>query len=370
MIIGVPKEVKNNEFRVAIVPGGVKQLVKNGHKVVIEKDAGAGSGIFDSDFQAEGATILDTAEEVWAKADLILKVKEPLESEWAHIKAGQILFTYFHFASSQPLTEAMMERQAICIAYETVETDDGHNVLLTPMSEIAGRLSIQHGANYLEAPQGGRGVLLGGVPGVEPAHIVVIGGGIVGYNAAKTAAGMGARVTILDIDLQRLRYLESIMAPNCTTLYSSEYNLRQILPEADLVVGGVLVVGAKAPKLITREMLRLMKPKAVIVDVAIDQGGCFETSRPTTHSNPVFIEEGIIHYCVANMPGAVSRTSTFALTNATMPYAIQIAKIGWPDVAKKNVVLRRGVNIVKGKIVYPGVAEAFDLPCHSLEDVI
>jgi len=299
MIIGVPKEVKNNEFRVAITPGGVKQFVKNGHKVVIEKDAGVGSGIFDSDYEEEGATLLPTATEVWAKADLILKVKEPLESEWPHIRPGQILFTYFHFASSQPLTEAMMERQGICIAYETVETDEGHNVLLTPMSEIAGRLSIQHGANYLEAPQGGRGVLLGGVPGVEPAHIVVIGGGIVGYNAAKTAAGMGARVTILDIDLQRLRYLESIMPPNCTTLYSSEYNLNQILPEADLVVGGVLVVGAKAPKLITREMLRAMKPKAVIVDVAIDQGGCFETSRPTTHSHPVFEEEGVIHYCPA-----------------------------------------------------------------------
>jgi len=353
-----------------MVPGGVKQFVKNGHEVCIQKDAGVGSGIFDDDYKAVGATILDTAKEVWETADLILKVKEPLPDEWAHIRPGQILFTYFHFASSQPLTEAMMKSRAVCIAYETVETDDGHNVLLTPMSEIAGRLSTQHGANFLEAPRGGRGVLLGGVPGVEPAHVVVIGGGIVGYHAARTAAGMGARVTILDINLQRLRYLESIMPPNCTTLFSSEYNLQQILPEADLVIGGVLVVGAKAPKLITRAMLRTMKPKSVLVDVAIDQGGCFETSRPTTHSDPVYEEEGIIHYCVANMPGAVSRTSTFSLTNATMPYALKIADLGWPEVAKKNSAIRRGVNMVDGKIVYPGVAEAFNLPCVELDKVI
>ncbi len=370
MKIGVPTEIKNNEFRVAIVPGGVKQLVKHGHEVYVQKDAGVGSGIFDDDYKAVGAKILDTAQEVWATADLILKVKEPLEKEWPHIQPGQILFTYFHFASSQPLTEAMMKSRAVCIAYETVETDDGHNVLLTPMSEIAGRLSTQHGANFLEAPRGGRGVLLGGVPGVEPAHVVVIGGGIVGYHAAKTAAGMGARVTILDINLQRLRYLESVMPPNCTTLFSSEYNLQQILPEADLVIGGVLVVGAKAPKLITRAMLRTMKPKSVLVDVAIDQGGCFETSRPTTHSDPVYEEEGIIHYCVANMPGAVSRTSTFSLTNATMPYALKIADLGWPEVAKKNSAIRRGVNMVDGKIVYPGVAEAFNLPCVELDKVI
>lgn len=369
MIIGVPKEIKDHEYRVAIVPGGVKQFVSKGHKVVIQKGAGMGSGIFDEDYRAEGATILDTAAEVWAQAELILKVKEPLESEWPHIRQGQIVFTYFHFASSQALTEAMVARKAICIAYETVETDDGHNVLLTPMSEIAGRLSIQHGANYLEAPQGGRGVLLSGVPGVEPARVVVIGGGIVGYNAAKNAAGMGARVTVLDIDLQRMRFLESVLPANCYTLFSSEYNVRQILPQADLVIGAVLVVGAKAPKVVTREMLKIMKPKAVMVDVAIDQGGCFETSRPTSHSNPIYIEENIIHYCVTNMPGAVSRSSTFALTNATLPFATQIANLGWPKLTQVSA-LRRGINIVNGQIVYPAVAEAFGLPYVTLDSVV
>jgi len=370
MIIGVPKEIKDHEYRVALVPGGVKQLAKYGHKILVQQGAGVGAGFFDKDYAGEGAEILPNAEEVWKKADLILKVKEPLESEWPHIRRGQILFTYFHFASSKALTEAMMKSGAICIAYETVETDAGHNVLLTPMSEIAGRLSIQHGANYLEAPHGGRGVLLGGVPGVESAHVVVIGGGIVGYNAAITAAGMGARVTVMDIDIQRLRYLDSILPHNCTTLFSSDYNIRRILPTADLVVGAVLVVGAKAPNVVTREMLKIMKPKAVLVDVAIDQGGCFETSRPTSHSNPVYEVEGIMHYCVTNMPGAVSRTSTFALTNATLPYALQIASLGWPECARKISDIRKGVNIVDGKIVFPGVAEAFNLPYHPIDEAL
>ncbi len=370
MIVGVPKEIKDHEYRVAIVPGGVKQLVRHGHKVVIQKGAGVGSGIFDEDYTAEGAQIVPTAEEVWKKADLILKVKEPLESEWPHIRPNQILFTYFHFASSRPLTEALMKSKSVCIAYETVETPDGHNVLLTPMSEIAGRLSIQHGANYLEAPRGGRGVLIGGVPGVEAAHIMVIGGGIVGYNAAVVAAGMGARVTVMDINIERLRYLDTVLPKNCTTLYSSEYNIGRILPTADLVVGAVLVVGAKAPHVITRAMLKTMKPRAVMVDVAIDQGGCFETSRPTTHSNPVYEVEGIMHYCVTNMPGAVSRTSTFALTNATLPYALQIASLGWPECARKISDIRKGVNIVDGKIVFPGVAEAFNLPYHPIDEAL
>lgn len=369
MIIGVPKEIKNNEFRVGMVPGGVKAMVANGHKVLIQKGAGLGAGITDEQYKAEGAVIVPKAEDVWKKAEMIIKVKEPLEQEYPLCRAGQIIFTYFHFASSEKLTRAMIKARSTCIAYETVETDEGHNVLLTPMSEVAGRLSVQHGANYLEAPKGGRGVLMGGLPGVEPANIVVLGGGIVGYHAAKTAAGWGARVTIMDISLQRLRYLESVLPSNCMTLYSSEYNIANILPQADMVVGAVLVVGARAPKLITRKMLKLMKPGAVLVDVAIDQGGCFETSKPTTHSDPVYTVDGIIHYCVANMPGAVSRSSTFALTNATTPYAVQIANNGFPK-CTKNAAILRGVNMIDGKIVFPGVAEAFGLQYHPIETVL
>jgi alanine dehydrogenase len=362
MIVGVPKEIKNNEYRVGMVPAGVRTLHKAGHTVLIEKSAGEGSGITDQEYVGAGAEIVDTADEVYARADMIVKVKEPLAEEFGRIRPGQIIFTYFHFASSLELTEGMMATKAVCIAYETISTPDGKLPLLTPMSEVAGRMSIQEGAKYLEKPMKGRGILLSGVPGVAPAEVVILGGGVVGSNAAKVAAGLGAQVTILDVSLDRLRYLDDIMPPNVVTLMSNEYNIRARLKSADLVVGAVLVVGARAPKLVTRDMLSLMKPGAVIVDVAIDQGGCVETAKPTTHADPIYIVDHVVHYCVANMPGAVGRTSTYALTNVTLPYALKIANLGFPKCAKEDPSLASGVNMVDGVITCRPVAEAFNKP--------
>ena len=361
MIIGVPKEIKNNENRVALTPAGASELIKHGHTLYVQKTAGEGSGFSDSEYQAAGATILNTIEEVYAIAEMIIKVKEPIESEYSLIKKNQLLFTYFHFASYEPLTHAMIERGAVCLAYETVEKADRSLPLLIPMSEVAGRMSIQEGAKYLEKPMGGRGVLLGGVPGVKPAEVLVLGGGIVGTQAAKMAAGLGARVTMMDISLPRLRQLDDIMPANVETMISNEYNVRNAIKTADLVIGGVLIPGAKAPKLITRDMLPSMKKGAVIVDVAIDQGGCFETSKPTTHAEPCYEVDGVVHYCVANMPGAVPYTSTLALTNATLPYAVQLANKGWKKACADSNELKLGLNVISGKVVYKGVAEAFNL---------
>jgi len=361
MIIGVPKEIKNNENRVALTPAGASELIKHGHTLYVQKTAGEGSGFSDSEYQAAGATILNTIEEVYAIAEMIIKVKEPIESEYSLIKKDQLLFTYFHFASYEPLTHAMIERGAVCLAYETVEKADRSLPLLVPMSEVAGRMSIQEGAKYLEKPMGGRGVLLGGVPGVKPAEVLVLGGGIVGTQAAKMAAGLGARVTMMDISLPRLRQLDDIMPANVETMISNEYNVRNAIKTADLVIGGVLIPGAKAPKLITRDMLPSMKKGAVIVDVAIDQGGCFETSKPTTHAEPCYEVDGVVHYCVANMPGAVPYTSTLALTNATLPYAVQLANKGWKKACADSNELKLGLNVINGKVVYKGVAEAFNL---------
>ena len=361
MIIGVPKEIKNNENRVALTPAGASELIKHGHTLYVQKTAGEGSGFSDSEYQAAGATILNTIEEVYAIAEMIIKVKEPIESEYSLIKKDQLLFTYFHFASYEPLTHAMIERGAVCLAYETVEKADRSLPLLIPMSEVAGRMSIQEGAKYLEKPMGGRGVLLGGVPGVKPAEVLVLGGGIVGTQAAKMAAGLGARVTMMDVSLPRLRQLDDIMPANVETMISNEYNVRNAIKTADLVIGGVLIPGAKAPKLITRDMLPSMKKGAVIVDVAIDQGGCFETSKPTTHAEPCYEVDGVVHYCVANMPGAVPYTSTLALTNATLPYAVQLANKGWKKACADSNELKLGLNVISGKVVYKGVAEAFNL---------
>lgn len=362
MIIGVPKEIKNNENRVAVTPSGVSELTKRGHEVFIQSTAGNGSGFSDEEYVGAGAQILPTIESVYAKAEMIMKVKEPIEPEYALIREDQLVFTYFHFASYEPLTKAMIKSKGVCLAYETVESADRKLPLLIPMSEVAGRMSIQQGAKWLEKPMKGRGILLGGVPGVRPAKVLVLGGGIVGTQAAKMAAGMGADVTIMDINLNRLRELDDIMPANVNTFMSSEYNIRQMLPKMDLIVGGVLIPGAKAPKLITRDMLKEMRPGTVLVDVAVDQGGCFETTRPTTHQEPVYIIDDIVHYSVANMPGAVPYTSTLALTNATLPYAIQLAEKGWVKACQENTELELGLNIIKGDVVYGAVAEAFDLP--------
>lgn len=370
MIIGVPKEIKNQEHRIALVPSGAKELVQRGHKVIVEAGGAEGVGIDDSAYARVGAEVVKNASEIWERSDVIVKVKEPLEPEYKLIRKDQVLFTYFHFASSRQLTDAMVASQAACVAYETVSSPDGTLPLLTPMSEIAGRLSVQQGAKYLEKINGGRGTLLGGVPGVMPARVVVLGGGTVGTNAAKIAAGMGARTTILDINLDRLRYLDDVMPRNVTTLYSNELNIQDQLATVDVVIGGVLIAGARAPSLIKRDYLKLMPKGAVLVDVAIDQGGCFETSKPTTHSDPIYEVDGIIHYCVANMPGAVARTSTFALTNATFPYLLKLVETGYPDCIRRFPAMRDGINIAKGKIVFPAVAEAFGLPCHEVEEVL
>ena len=369
MIIGVPKEIKNNENRVAVTPGGVQEFVKHGHTVYVQHTAGNGSGFSDEQYKQAGAHILNTIEDVYGIAEMIVKVKEPIESEYALIRENQLLFTYFHFASYEPLTHAMIKSGAICLAYETVEVNRTLPLLI-PMSEVAGRMSIQEGAKYLEKPMGGLGILLGGVPGVKPANVIVLGGGIVGTQAAKMAAGMGADVTIMDVNLNRLRQLDDIMPANVKTQYSSEYNIREAIKTADLVIGGVLIPGAKAPKLITKDMLSTMKPGAVIVDVAIDQGGCFETSKPTTHAEPTYVVDGVVQYCVANMPGAVPYTSTLALTNATLPYAIQLANKGWQQACKDNADLRLGLNVVNGKIVYEGVSQAFNLEYTPVSEVL
>lgn len=366
MIIGVPKEIKNNENRVGMTPSGVQEMTKNGHVVYVQATAGVNSGFSDDAYTAAGAKILPTIEEVYASADMIVKVKEPIECEYKLVRKGQLVFTYFHFASSEPLTKAMIESGAVCCAYETVERKDRSLPLLIPMSEVAGRMATQEGCYFLERPRGGKGKLMGGVPGVKPAKVFVIGGGVVGTAAARTAAGMGADVTICDVSLPRLAYLADVMPKNVKTLMSSEYNIREELKSADLVVGSVLIPGAKAPKLVTRDMLALMEPGTVLVDVAIDQGGCFETSHATTHQEPTYYVDGILHYCVANIPGAVPYTSTLALTNATLPYALQLANKGWRKACADNEELRKGLNVVEGKVVYKEVAEAWGLPFEEL----
>ncbi|TDQ18703.1 L-alanine dehydrogenase [Algoriphagus boseongensis] len=367
MIIGVPKEIKNNENRVALTPAGAKELVKRGHSVYVQKSAGEGSGFSDAEYEAAGAQILPTIEATYEIAEMIMKVKEPIEPEYKLIKENQLLFTYFHFASYEPLTKAMVESKAVCLAYETVEKADRSLPLLVPMSEVAGRMAIQKGANYLEKPLGGRGILLGGVPGVLPAKVLILGGGIVGTQAAWMAAGLGADVTIMDVSLARMRYLADVMPANVKTMMSNEYNIREMIKHADLIVGAVLIPGAKAPHLITRDMLKDMKKGTVLVDVAVDQGGCIETCKPTTHENPTFIIDDVVHYCVANMPGAVPYTSTLALTNATLPYAIQLADKGWKKAAQENPDLVPGLNVINGEIVYKAVADAFNMPYAMVE---
>lgn len=367
MIIGVPKEIKNNENRVGMTPSGVQEMTKRGHTVYVQASAGDNSGFSDAAYTAAGAKILPTIEEVYAIAEMIVKVKEPIECEYPLVRKGQLMFTYFHFASSEPLTKAMIESGAVCCAYETVERKDRTLPLLIPMSEVAGRMATQEGCYLLERPRGGKGKLIGGVPGVKPARVFVIGGGVVGTAAARMAAGLGADVTICDVSLPRLSYLTDVMPKNVKTLMSSEYNIREELKTADLVVGSVLIPGAKAPKLVTREMLGLMEKGSVLVDVAIDQGGCFETSHPTTHQEPTYYVDGILHYCVANIPGAVPYTSTLALTNATLPYALQLADKGWQKACADNEELRKGLNVVDGKVVYKEVAEAWNLPFEPIE---
>lgn len=361
MKIGIPKEIKNNENRVGATPAGVKELVKHGHEVYVQHTAGEGSGFADSEYVAAGAKILPTIEDVYALGDMIIKVKEPIEPEYKLCRKGQVLFTYFHFASDHLLTEAMIESGAICIAYETVRDCQGTLPLLIPMSEVAGRMSVQEGARFLEKPQGGRGVLLGGVPGVKPAKVLVLGAGVVGRNAALMAAGLGADVTICDISLPVLRHCAEVMPKNVKTLYSSQHNIEKELPDTDLVIGSVLIPGAKAPHLVTKDMVKLMHPGSVMVDVAIDQGGCFETSHPTTHSEPTYVIDGVVQYAVANIPGAVPFTSTLALTNATLPYALRLADMGWVEACKKDSGLAEGVNVVDGKVTFKAVAEAFDM---------
>ncbi|MBI2794775.1 MAG: alanine dehydrogenase [Ignavibacteria bacterium] len=370
MIIGVPKEIKPLEKRVGLTPGGAEMLIRNGHKVVVEADAGIGSGFSNERYTSIGAEIGASASAVYAQADMIIKVKEPIAPEYPLIKRNQTLFTYFHFAASRELTDAMLKSGATCIAYETVQKNDGSLPLLIPMSEVAGRMAPQEGAKFLEHPMGGRGVLLGGVPGVRPANVMVLGGGVVGTNAAKIAAGFGAQVTIFDNNLYRLRYLDDVMPKNCTTQMSTAANIREAIVDADLVIGAVLIVGAKAPHLVTRDMLSTMKPGSVIVDVSVDQGGCVETCKPTTHDNPTYVVDGVVHYGVANMPGAVPYTSTLALTGATLPYAVELANKGWKPAVMGNRELALGVNVVEGKIVYQAVAEAFGMDYTSLESVL
>ena len=359
MVIGVPKEIKNNESRVGMTPAGVFELVKNNHTVYVQSSAGEGSGFFDMDYKHAGAIILDTIGQVYAASEMIVKVKEPIAEEFELVQKDQIVFTYFHFASSEPLTKAMIASQSICIAYETVEDEDGTLPLLTPMSEVAGRMAIQQGAKYLEKPVKGRGVLLGGVPGVQPGKVLVLGAGVVGIQAAKMAAGLGAHVTIMDINMKRLRYVNDVMPPHVVTEFSSEFNIRKHIKNHDLIIGGVLLKGAKAPNLITRDMLKEMRPGTVIVDVAVDQGGCVETTKPTTHEDPIYIIDDVVHYSVANMPGAVPYTSTVALTNVTLPYVLKLSNLGWEKATRKDTSLQKGLNIVKGKVVYKEIIDAF-----------
>ncbi len=369
MIIGVPKEIKKHENRVALLPGGVKALKQNGHTVKIQKGAGLGSGFPDERYSEAGAEILDDPAAVWEQAEMIMKVKEPIEKEYSRMKKGQLIFTYFHFAASRRLTEAVIDSGCVAVAYETVEKADGSLPLLIPMSEVAGRMASQEGAKFLEKAEGGRGVLLGGIPGVPPGNVVVLGGGIVGVNAAKIAAGMGATTTIMDINMSRLRYLDDVMPRNVNTMFSSEANIRRMLPDVDLIIGAVLKPGAKAPHLISRGMLKEMNPGTVLVDVAIDQGGCFETSRPTTHDDPIYFVDDVLHYCVSNMPGAVPYTSTLGLTNVTLPYAVSLANKGWKQALQDDEELKKGLNIAHGDIVYKDVANAFDMPSTEVDGV-
>jgi alanine dehydrogenase len=370
MIIGVLKEIKVAENRVCMTPAGVEVLCEHGHEVLVETQAGVFSGFSDDDYVAAGATIVATAEGVYLRAEMVMHVKEPQPSEYALIRKGQIIFTYFHFAASEELTRAMIDSGSVCIAYETIVGSDGSLPLLTPMSEVAGRMAAQEAAKYAERTQGGRGILLGGVPGVQPATVLVLGGGTVGTHAAQMACGLGAKVYLLDTSLDRLRHLSEMMPKNCFPVMSSPATVRELVQEADVVIGAVLLHGAKAPNLVTREMLKTMKPGAVLVDVAIDQGGCFETSRPTTHSEPTFKVDGIVHYCVANMPGAVPLTSTVALTNATLPYAVKIANQGWKAVARNNSDIKAGLNVVDGKVTYAGVAEAFGMQYTDIDGLL
>jgi alanine dehydrogenase len=370
MNVGVLKEIKSEENRVSMTPAGVEVMRTHGHEVLVEKNAGAGSGLSDAAYAAAGAQIVEKASDIFHHADMVMHVKEPQPSEYGLIRDGQILFTYLHLAADPEQTKALIRCNSINIAYETIQKDDGSLPLLTPMSEVAGRMAIQQGAKYLEMAQGGHGVLLGGVPGVDPGTVLVIGGGVVGTHAAKMACGLGAKVYLLDMNLERLRYLSDVMPANCILLMSSPAMIRKLVKQADVVVGAVLVAGTKAPKLVTREMVSTMKKGAVLVDVAIDQGGCFETSKATTHSDPIFTIDGVVHYCVANMPGAVAKTSTFALTNATLPYAVQIADKGWQRAMQENMEIRRGANVIRGKVSYKGVADAFDIPYTPIDELI
>jgi len=370
MIVGVPREIKNNENRVGLTPAGAFELTKRGHTVHIQTEAGVGSGFTDAEYQNAGAKITSDLETTYDVAEMIIKVKEPIKPEYPLIKENQLVFTYFHFASSEELTQAMIDSKAVCLAYETVALPDNSLPLLIPMSEVAGRMAVQEGAKYLEKPIKGRGVLLGGVPGVPPGKVLILGGGVVGTQAAKMAAGLGAQVVLMDINLQRLRYLADVMPANVVTMYSNEYNIRTHIQDADLIVGAVLIPGAKAPNLITRDMLKNMRAGTVLVDVAVDQGGCIETCKPTTHEDPTFIIDDVVHYCVANMPGAVPYTSTIALTNATLPYATLLADKGWKAACTVNVPLRLGLNVINGDVVYKGVAEAFDRPLKDVNDYL
>ena len=370
MIVGILKEIKSEENRVSMTPAGVEVMKQNGHTVLVEKDAGAGSGLADRLYVEAGAQIIDTPQEIYAQADMVMHVKEPQPSEYDLIREDQIVFTYLHLAADIEQTKALVKSKAVNIAYETIQKDDGTLPLLTPMSEVAGRMAIQQGAKYLEMAQGGHGVLLGGVPGVDPGTVLVIGGGVVGTHAAKMACGLGAKVYLLDMNLERLRYLSDVMPSNCIPLMASPATVRKLVKQADVVVGAVLVTGKKAPKLITREMLSTMKKGSVIVDVAIDQGGCFETSKATTHGDPIYTIDGVVHYCVANMPGAVAKTSTFALTNATLPYAVEIANKGWKKAMIENNEIKLGANVIKGEITYKGVSEAFDMPYTPIDQML
>ncbi|MEB2314161.1 MAG: alanine dehydrogenase [Sorangiineae bacterium] len=361
MIVGVPRETKAHEYRVGMLPVGVEELTRGGHRVLVEKSAGLGSGISDDDYARHGATLVDAGAEIWAEAELVVKVKEPQPAELPRLRSGQTIFTYFHFAADEALTRAVIDSGATAVAYETLRDEAGRLPLLTPMSEVAGRMSIQQGAKYLERPQGGRGVLLGGVPGVRPAHVTILGGGVVGSNAAKMAAGLGATVAILDVSVERLRYLDDVMPKNVVTLFSDRHTIRQELVEADLVIGAVLVEGARAPRLVERADLGTMKPGSVIVDVAVDQGGSVETTRPTTHGEPTFVVDGVVHYCVANIPGAVSRTSTYALCNVTLPFALKLAAAGVADAAARDPRLVSAVNVHRGKVTNAAVASTFGL---------
>ncbi len=370
MIIGVPKEIKNKEFRVGLIPSSVRELTYRNHTVYVQSGAGEGSSFSDEDYKEVGASILPDIQDVYDNAEMIVKVKEPIKEEYELIKEDQLLFTFFHFASSRELTEAMIDSGSVCLAYETVENNEGKLPLLEPMSEVAGRMAVQEGAQFLEKPKGGRGVLLGGVPGVRPGKVVILGGGTVGYQAAKMAAGMEGNVLIMDIDISRLRYLDDVMPANVTTMKSNQQNIENEIKDADLVIGAVLIPGAKAPHLITRDMLKHMKKKSVVVDVAVDQGGSIETCKPTTHENPVYEVDDIVHYCVANMPGAVPATSTIALNNATLPYVIKLADKGWWQATTEDAPLKMGLNVIHGHVCYKAVSEAFDLPFKHVNEVL